>query len=182
MTEISRELIIKASEGDMNAFEEIYKLSSGFAYNVALRIANNAKDAEEITRDVFIKVYKNLKRFAFRSSFKTWVYRITMNTAINFRKKESREQNKKANYEFALDAAAAGYKERDNDKEDLAAFLLSRLRPKHKACIVLREIEGLNYEEISNVLKININTVRSRLKRARQRLMTFKKEVVENEM
>jgi DNA-directed RNA polymerase specialized sigma24 family protein len=58
MIEISRESIIKASEGDIDSFEEIYRSNSGFVYNIAFRVAGNAKDAEEITQDVFIKVYK----------------------------------------------------------------------------------------------------------------------------
>ncbi|MBU1062280.1 MAG: sigma-70 family RNA polymerase sigma factor [Candidatus Omnitrophica bacterium] len=181
MIEIGRELIIKASEGDMNSFEEIYRLSSGFVYNIALRIANNAKDAEEITQEVFIKVFKNLKSFSFRASFNTWVYRIAVNAAINFKKRASKEENKRVDYESRLNTELVD-KGKDHASESLVKFLLSNLSPEHRACIVLREMEGLSYEEISNVLRININTVRSRLKRARQKLVTLRKEVVRNEL
>lgn len=181
MVEISRELIIKASEGDMNSFEEIYRLSSGFVYNVAFRIANNAKDAEEITQDVFIKIYKNLKSFGFRSSFKTWIYRITANAAINFKKRLLKEEDKRVDYEPRLNPEMVN-KGKDYASESLVRFLLSRLGPEHRACIVLREIEGFSYEEISNTLGININTVRSRLKRARKKLVALRKEVVKNEV
>jgi len=181
MIEIGRELIIKASEGDTNSFEEIYRLSSGFVYNIAFRIASNSKDAEEITQEVFIKIYKNLKRFAFRSSFNTWVYRITVNAAINFKKRVSKEEDRRVDYESRLNTEMVD-KGKDHASESLVRFLLSKLGPEHRACIVLKEIEGLSYEEISNVLRININTVRSRLKRARQKLVALRKEVVKNEV
>jgi RNA polymerase sigma-70 factor (ECF subfamily) len=181
MADINREAIIRASEGDIDSFEEIYRSNSGFVYNIALRVSGNAKDAEEITQDVFIKVYKNLKRFAFRSSFRTWVYRITMNTAINFKKRESREEEKRLHYGCVLDDASND-KEKSRDNADMASVLLDRLGRRHKDCVILREIEGLSYEEISKALNININTVRSRLKRARQKLMKLRKGVMGNEM
>jgi RNA polymerase sigma-70 factor (ECF subfamily) len=181
MAEIDNDLILKASEGDMSAFEGIYRLTSGFVYNVAFRLTNNPKDAEEITQDVFIKIYKNLKAFRFSSSFKTWVYRIAVNTAINFKKREAAEKNKRVDYESTLNSEAVD-KGKDYASESLVKFLLDKLSPEHRACIVLKEIQGLSYEEISNVLRININTVRSRLKRAREKLLTLRKEVVENEV
>jgi len=67
----------------MEAFEAIYKATSGFVYNVALRITQKPADAEDITQEVFVKIYKSLKDFEFKSSFKTWVYRITVNAALN---------------------------------------------------------------------------------------------------
>ena len=74
----------------MQAFEEVYKASSSFVYNVALRVVNNTEDAREVTQEVFLIIYNKLKSFRFESSFKTWVYRITANYAINFAKKASR--------------------------------------------------------------------------------------------
>ncbi|MFC1666546.1 RNA polymerase sigma factor [Candidatus Omnitrophota bacterium] len=181
MVEIDNDLIIKASQGDMRAFEEIYKSSSSFVYNVAFRVANNSKDAEEITQEVFIKVFKNLRSFNFRSSLKTWLYRIAVNTAINFKKKISKEENKRVHYEFALNTSP-DHKGKDHDNENLVRYLLGKLSLEHKTCIVLKEIQGLSYKEISSVLRININTVRSRLKRARQKLIVLRREVVKNEV
>ena len=82
MRDLPKDILIKASQGNMEAFEEIYGSSSDFVYNVAFRITNSREDAEEITQDVFLKIHRNLKNFQFRSSFKTWVYRITVNTVI----------------------------------------------------------------------------------------------------
>lgn len=177
MKEISNDLLLQASQGDIPAFEEIYKITSSFVYSVALRTVRNREDAQEITQEVFLKVFKNLKDFKFRSSFKTWVYRITVNTALNFIKKAGHDLNRQTEYnenmmienvqaenpaEILLDIQAQ--KKKVND-------LLAALTPEYRVCIILREIQGLSYEEIAQALKTNINTVRSRLKRAREILL-----------
>src|SRR5271168_5419927 len=90
MEDIARDILIRASQGDMQAFEHVYKASSSFVYNVALRVVNNREDALEVAQEVFMIIHNKLKDFRFESSFKTWVYRITTNTAINYGKKISR--------------------------------------------------------------------------------------------
>jgi RNA polymerase sigma-70 factor, ECF subfamily len=190
LEDISRDILIRASRGDMEAFEIIYRATSDFVYRTALRITNNRDDAEDVTQDVFIKVYQNLKDFQFRSSFKTWVYRIAVNTAITTCKGISKEMDRIHDDDSSLmdrdmdQYASSQMPEAPIDKEDnekLVASLLETLNPDQRACIVLREIEGLNYQEISEVLKININTVRSRLKRARETLLAYKNsEVITN--
>ncbi len=166
---------MKAARGDMAAFEEIYKTASGFVYNVALRITNNPNDADEVTQDVFVKVHKNLRDFGFRSAFKTWIYRITANTALNHCKWRGRREKGNVEYDPAVHDIAApdcAIAEVDSgDSEKKVAALLEVLDPDQRACIVLREIEGLDYRTIADTLKININTVRSRLKRAREKMM-----------
>lgn len=182
MSDISNELVLKAAEGDMKAFEEIYKATSTFVYNVALRVTNNVNDADEVTQDVFVKVYNSLKDFGFRSSFKTWIYRIAANTAINYCKKHERHKHSNVEYDPGVhDVAAAGATVTRHDAEDSekkVAGLLARLDPDQRACIVLREIEELDYRAIADTLHININTVRSRLKRAREKLVAIAKKGV----
>ncbi len=163
----------------MQAFESIYKASSGFVYNVALRIAGKSHDAEEVTQEVFIKVYRNLKYFQFRSSFKTWVYRITVNTALNLYKRVSREMNRRRDFDDVARTVASGedvageVQDREERKahEARLAELLDTLNPEQRSCIVLREIEGLSYQEMAQALGVNINTVRTRLRRARVALL-----------
>ena len=74
MQDIPKDVLIKAAEGDIKAFEHIYRVTSGFVYSVAFRITQNTQEAEEVTQDVFLKIHKNLKNFRFRASFKTWIY------------------------------------------------------------------------------------------------------------
>jgi RNA polymerase sigma-70 factor (ECF subfamily) len=175
MSDISNDLVMKAAHGDMTAFEEIYKATSGFVYNVALRITNNSSDADEVTQDVFIKVHRNLREFGFRSAFRTWVYRIAANTALNHCKCRGRREKGNVEYDPAVhDIAAPEGVIAEGDGEDAekkVALLLEALDPDQRACIVLREIEGLDYRAIADTLKININTVRSRLNRAREKLI-----------
>lgn len=180
MQGISDDILIRASEGDMDAFEEIYRATSGCVYNAAFRIVNNREDAEEITQEVFLTIYQKLKGFRFQSSFKTWVYRITVNSAINYSKKRAREKAKAAEYDNGpWPGSASDEMERKIDaehREKTIASMLDVLNPDQRACIVLRNIEGLSYREIAESLRININTVRSRLKRARETLLAHSKE------
>jgi RNA polymerase sigma-70 factor (ECF subfamily) len=185
MQDIPKETLIKAQSEqseDISSFEDIYKAVSRFVYNVAFRVVNNKQDAEEITQDVFLKIYRSLKDFRFQSSFKTWVYRITLNCAFNHAKKRSRERNRVKEYGADLVRAGKTSHWADAGKiveggEDAVSSLLGALNANEKACMVLRSVEGLSYREISDTLKININTVRTRLKRAREKLMSSGKEV-----
>ncbi|MFH1360353.1 MAG: RNA polymerase sigma factor [Candidatus Omnitrophota bacterium] len=175
MQDISPEIIQEALKGSMGAFEEIYKAYSGFVYSVTFRVTRNIEDAKEVTQDVFLKVHKNLKHFQFQSSLKTWVYRITVNTAINAYKRASKDTVKRVDYETALRFVQAPEKTDEmaeqKDNEAALATVLETLNPDQRACIILREIQGCNYKEMAKILKININTVRSRLKRAREALI-----------
>ncbi|MEE8575457.1 MAG: sigma-70 family RNA polymerase sigma factor [Thermodesulfobacteriota bacterium] len=175
MKEITNEIIDRAGLGEELAFEKIYKASAGFVYNTALRIVADPEDAKEVTQEVFIKIYREIKGFEFRSSFKTWVYRITANTALN--KCRARGQRGR---EVAIDTRMAansaqvrGSEESLIGKENKRELteLLQTLNPDQRACIVLRELEGLSYSEIADTLEVNINTVRTRLLRARIALL-----------
>jgi len=179
MQDISRETIEQAQAGDMQAFERIYRAASGFVYNVAFRITNDAQESQEVTQDVFLKIHRHLKDFEFRSSFTTWAYRIATNTALTACKRKSRHTGCREDFETVIathpapDDSAAGLTEEEERRERQAAVqsLLDRLNPGHRMVIVLREIEGLSYQEISRTLKINLNTVRTRLRRAREALL-----------
>ncbi len=177
VNDIRAEILELASKGDIGAFEKVYKATSGFVYNVALRVTRNSQDAQEVTQDVFMKIYRNLKNFRFRSSFRTWVYRITVNTAINRYRQSLRENKGKIDYDevkynISGAPAEATHMQQDDNKTKLEN-LLRKLNPEQKACIILREIEGLSYKDISVTLNIPVNTVRSRLKRGREALLEY---------
>ncbi len=186
MQDITRDIIIRASKGDIDAFEVIYRKYLDFVSNVSVRIVNIREDAEEVTQEVFLNIYRQLNNFRFESSLKTWIYRITVNTAINYSKKTSRH-----NYEMAGYLEVSG-RENTNERspdviseefnEKIITALLNAITPDQRACIVLRSIEGLSYQEIAETLKIPVNTVRSRIKRARETMLSIKKEVIQNEM
>ena len=180
MQDIDRDIIVQASEGNIEAFEKIYRTTSAFIYNVTYRITNNAEDAQEVTQDVFLKIYNNLTGFRFQSSFKTWLYRVAVNAAINVYKKRSRELRHRADYDDNIELEHTHEKTKESidreSNEALVESMLNMLNSDQRACVVLRDVEGLSYKEIAGVLKININTVRSRLKRAREALLAFRQK------
>lgn len=182
METISKDALIQAQQGSVEAFERIYRAHADFVYNVSYRIANNAEDAKDITQDVFLKVHRNLKRFGFRSSLKTWIYRITVNTTINACKRRSRYLNRRAGYNDRIKHEELGKLAKDTIEEknsrELLEHLFGALNPDQRACMALRDIEGLSYREIAETLNININTVRSRLKRARETLVALRQKGV----
>ena len=180
MQNIDEKTILQAAEGDMKAFERVYRLSAGYIYTLAFRVTCNIEDAQEVTQDVFLKIHKNLKRFNFRSSFKTWAYRIAVNTALNLVRKRKKEREKIVVFENPADLENIAEDRMTpigrEDTEEEVRGMLDALPPEQRACVVLRSIEGLEYKEIARVLDININTVRSRLKRAREKLLLWRRE------
>ncbi len=179
MKEISREIIELALAGEEGAFEEIYRAYSGFVYSLTLAITSEREEALEVTQEVFIKVFKSLGNFEYRSSFKSWLYRVAVNTALGRLRKHSTEPGTPGvndDFEALLDlnspdVECAEKKVLKIENEEKLIALLALLSPEHRECIVLRELQGLSYREISDTLGININTVRTRLVRARLALM-----------
>ena len=184
MQDITDEILTKAAGGDIASFEIIYRVAAKFVYNVAYRMVHNTADAEEITQEVFLTIYHKLREFRFQSSFKTWVYRITVNRAINYSKKMAAERRRREEHYKYLnthDMLSKPGEAGDNYKETID-LCLKILNPDQRICVVLRSIEGLSYREIAGTLKISINTVRSRLKRAREKLLSVKREVISDEL
>ena len=181
---MDKETIQRASAGDVDAFEIIYKEYFNHVAGMALRVVNRREDAEEITQDVFMTIFRSLKNFRFESSLKTWIYRVTYNTAINHAKKNSKHHDRAVEYTEALNVHApvdntAGDAS-GNINEDQVARLLEAATPEQRACLALRGLEGLSYQEIAAALQIPINTVRSRIKRGREILLAARKEGIKN--
>jgi RNA polymerase sigma-70 factor (ECF subfamily) len=177
MKEISPDTIQKASDGDKQAFQSIYRQCVPMVYNTALGISHCREDAQEITQDVFYKAYTHLRTFAFRSSFATWLYRITVNTALNFVKKHKHLQKNRFFDEAFHEDQTPPFSETEQQREELSTHireLLNQLNPDQRACMVLRVMQELTYKEIAQVLNVKINTVRTRLIRARKILLKYK--------
>lgn len=178
---IDESLIREAANGDVSSFEKIFKTHADFVFNVSLRIVGSREDAEEVSQEVFLKVYDKLQSFRSESKLKTWIYRITVNMAINHSKKESKKVKANVPYDEtdvvceSKDSVDVNLKQKHH--QGLIKRLLDALTPDQRACIVLRSIDGLSYEQIAGTLNININAVRSRIKRARLKLLSMRKEV-----
>lgn len=182
MHDIPDDVLKKAAGGDIGAFEVIYKAFAGFVYNVAYGVLRNAGEAEEVVQEVFPNAYRQLRFFRSQSSVKTWIYRITVNCAINRYKKIARETEKQKEYGNNFNAGVlSGAPESAGDSESRRAVIdgfLDMLNPDQRACVVLRNVEGFSYRQIADALKVNINTVRTRLARAREKMIALRKGVM----
>lgn len=90
---MTKDIIAQASKGDIDAFQCIYSTYANFVYNVAFRIVGNSENAEEVCQDVFVKVYQKLSSFESQASLRTWIYKTTVNTAIDYVRKFSKKSN-----------------------------------------------------------------------------------------
>ena len=176
MITIDKEIILKAVNGEIDSFGEIYKSFSGFVYATALRMSQNTEFAKEITQEVFIKVLKNIKSFKFKSEFSTWLYRISVTTTINSLKKNSKIIRREMPYNDAL--KSIGSKAPDTEERVFGNYdneaindIIKKLPRDQRICIILRSIEGLSYSDIAKSLHTNLNTVKTRIRRARETIL-----------
>ena len=165
------ELIARIQKGDRAAFKEIVLKYQDRIYTLCRYMVRN-DDALDAAQDVFIKAYNRLKDFRPEASLYTWLYRIAVNTCLDYRKKHRAGLFED---DFAIDRlpSAQPSPEQIFESKETGRLLeaaLRRLPAKLRAAIVLKEIEGLSYEEISNILGTSLGTTKSRLSRAREEL------------
>lgn len=180
------ELVRQCKSGDRQAFRELVERYQRKAVAIAFGILHDREDALEIAQEAFAKVFTGIQKFKEEASFYTWLYRITVNLAIDRQRQKSRqplleredsgegENVRNARIEGIPDSAEADPYEQVKDKElgERIRSALAELTPAHKAVILLREVEGLSYEEISEVLQCSRGTVMSRLHYARKKLQS----------
>jgi len=162
--------------GDTHAFEEIVLKYQDRLYNLCRYMVGNARDAEDITQDTFVKAYRNLGKFR-EGSFSSWIYRIAVNGCLDYRRRpvlEPLNRTSPDGNEYIVEPRSDTATPEESLQSKQASLAveqgLSSLSGKLKAVIVLVEIEGLTYEEVSEVLGISVGTVKSRLSRAREGL------------
>jgi RNA polymerase sigma-70 factor (ECF subfamily) len=166
-----------ALDGDNKAFGKLVERYQKKVYGLAFGILRNREDAWDVAQDAFVKAYKNLSTFEGNAAFYTWLYRITYNLSLDVLRSKGRrvaeeltEQTQEAAGE---DAGRPEHPSETAERRELAEVVkqaMSKLTEKHRAIIVLREIEGLSYEEMAEVLQISKGTVMSRLFHARRNL------------
>lgn len=181
-------LIEQSRKGNVDAFEELIKNHKKSAYNIALRMLRNVEDAEDISQEALIKVFKSIDKFNMQSTFKVWMYRIVVNACLDFKRK-------KVINSFSIDEAKNGdgnsqmYTEIKDDtnnpdilieqkfNQKIVSDSVNKLEDDFKTVIILRDIQGFSYNEIAEILSCNLGTVKSRINRARIKL----KEIIEEE-
>lgn len=184
MTREQEAAVIQAVlDGDVNAYEALVKEYEKNVYNLALRMTGNSEDAADMAQEAFIKAYNSLTAFRGDSKFSVWLYRIVSNVCLDFLRSRSRKQTVSLSTEnddgeeVELDIADETHSPEQLLDRSLARDAVRRglaaLPPDHREILLLREIQGLSYEEIADVLGLEAGTVKSRIFRARKKLCSF---------
>ncbi len=176
-------LIDRFNKGDSSAFGEIVNKYQDKIYNLCRHMLGNADDAEDAAQDVFLKAYQALPKFQPNASLYTWLYRIATNTCIDYKRKPvweslfgSTEEGEKIIHDLASDAPSPEKLYQSKQIDKALQECLGKLSSKLRAIIVLKEVEELSYEEMSETLDISIGTVKSRIARAREELQKCMKK------
>ena len=179
-------LIARFKGGDSTAFEELVLNYQDRIYNLCRHILGNVHDAEDAAQDTFIKAYQKLKDFKPEASLYTWLYRIAVNTCLDYKKRPFFESlfTKADEGEKFVEEPASDWPspEKLYESKQIGLTLhnsISKLPSKLRTAIVLKEIEGLSYEEIADILEVSIGTVKSRISRARDELKKSLKKFTE---
>jgi RNA polymerase sigma-70 factor (ECF subfamily) len=168
-------LIGDALRGDAVAFGELVRRHQDRLYNAIVHFIGDRTEAEDIVQDAFVQAYLKLATFHGNSAFYTWLYRIAFNTAVSRRRRRRAEASVEVVREqLGSEPEDSGDRpETQLERTEQAAQLyaaLDRLSEEHRVILILREIDGRDYEAIAEILEINVGTVRSRLHRARTQL------------
>lgn len=169
---IETEKVQRAQTGELVALNQLYQDYSPFVWKVLCRLISNSQDRQDVLQDCFIHAFDQLKQYRYQSKFSTWLYRVTLSVALNHLKKERRrsglfqwfKQEKKSESQM---------EETIWEEESIGMQLLEKLNPCQRACVVLKDIEELSYEEISEILHIRKGTVCSNLYRGRAMLRKY---------
>ena len=176
------QLVERAQDGDRDAFQKLVKRYQDKVYSICYGKLKDEQDSLDVSQDVFVKVFRYLENFNHESSFYTWLYRITVNTCIDYLRKQSRRAQVDYDDTIKRDEDVEGNDllmpsklgvnpDKAFDRKELREKMLEALESlseKHRTILNLREVEGLSYKEMAEVLEISKGTVMSRLYHARQ--------------
>ena len=186
------DLVKRCQSGDPEAFNGLVTKYRGKVYAMIYNMVRNEQDAWDLAQDGFLKAWKSINNFRGQSSFYTWLYRITTNVTIDWLRKRQIEGGVEFDDALELKDVAPGSmtlpKAGPLPDEKLAHAeirvridsALEKLSPEHRAVIVMKEIDGLQYNEIAGALGCSLGTVMSRLFYARKKLQALLKDVYEN--
>lgn len=178
------DLLEKLSNGDTTVFSKIVVQSQEMVYNTVLAIVQNEEDAEDVTQEVFIKVYESIGGFRKEAALSTWIYRIAVTKALDFLKTKQRQKNGgllKRIFISAKEEEPANFYHPGvalDKKEDAAVLFkaINQLPEKQKLAFILHKLEALSNPEIAAVMKISVAAVESLQSRARANLRDILKE------
>lgn len=177
------ELVDKARAGDKQAYRALVEKYQERVFWICMNVLRSKEDAEDMAQETFVKAYLSLANFRGEAAFYTWLYRIAYNMAIDYKRKVKRSYGQEVQVDssapevgdFALDKFAAEVESPDQilyHKQQALVIkaVLAEISDEHKTVFLLREVEGLSYDEISRIVGISKGTVMSRLHYARKKL------------
>ncbi len=169
------QLVQATLAGDRDAFGHLVHRYQDRVFNTMTRVLGNQADARDITQDAFVQAFVKLESFRGDAKFYTWLYRIAMNLALSHRRRrrptESLDATKdNVGEEPVAEQPSAAQQLVEQERAEQLQQALLRLSDEHRQILVLRELEGCDYESISEILELPVGTVRSRLFRARTQL------------
>ncbi len=165
----------KRGNRDSRPFQLLMARHQNTVWRVCYNFFNNADDAEDLAQEVFLKAYRNLHRFEGRSSFKTWIYRIAINTSQNeLRKRSRRPTTSPTTLETASEIIPSGQNVeatvQRNARNELLKQALQQLKPNEFQALMLKDIEGKPYQEIAEEMDISLSAAKMRVQRSRNAL------------
>ena len=173
-------LIRRAQRGDADAFEQLLLEHQKNVYNLCYRMAGTPDDAMDLSQETFLRAWRCLDQYQFASAFSTWLYRLCSNICIDFLRRRRRQQTVPLTFEdadgeeqtYAVPDAQPLPEEQVELKltREILQAAMAQLLPEHRAVLQLRVVNEMSYEQIADVLDIQIGTVKSRLSRARNQL------------
>jgi len=183
------QLIARFQQGDLQAFDVLVRRYKDQLLNFVYRFVGNRSDAEDIVQETFLRVYKNKHYYKEIAKFSTWVYTIASNLAKTELRRRKRHKifsvsnfvNEERDYDIPDKDHSPERKVDGTLKEDIIQKAIEKLPPKFKEVIILRDVQGFAYEEISQILNIPLGTVKSRVNRGRLKLQEDLKFLFENE-
>lgn len=173
-------LVSKAKKNDILAFEKLVQIYQNRVYSICLQFSGNRDDAQDLAQEAFIRAYRAMESFRNEADFGTWLHRITVNVCLNSRRKNGGRQivsldepyqgedGGEIRHEVASEEGNPLRALEEKEFHTLVQTALKSLSDVHRKVLVLREIEGYSYEEVSKMLDCTLGTVKSRLSRARE--------------
>jgi RNA polymerase sigma-70 factor (ECF subfamily) len=177
------QLIESALAGNSAAFGDLVRKYQDRLYNTIVHLIGSTEDAKDVVQDAFVKAFVKLESFQRSSAFYTWLYRIAFNTAMSRqrRRRETRSIDDDCGHDPADPAAAPADRLEQEELAGQVRRALATLTEEHRLVLVLRDIDGCEYEAIAEILEIPLGTVRSRLHRARLQLRDQLKKVLQTD-
>jgi RNA polymerase sigma-70 factor (ECF subfamily) len=163
----------RAAQGDMQAFEELFRQHRRLVYGLSLRMTQDVAEAEDVTQEVFVLLFRKIGGFRGEASFTTWLHRLTVNQVLmRFRKTKSRREDSLEDEDLSPHESVSPASPRASQMIDRITLesALAKLPPGYRAAFILHDIEGYEHEEVARILGCAVGTSKSQLHKARTKL------------